>query len=133
MNDTEIRQALDNISPYSNDIVMVPLGFILRNAESSCDFGDVDQYADETHFWTYLVENKARDTGFGHLVEAILEEGWQQGSAIGFDGDCITEGHHRLAAAILLCIEEVPISPWGKSGRDNLCAHWNDDAYGIHL
>jgi hypothetical protein len=134
MNDKEILTWLrDAYATWSNEVLMVPVTFILRYAQNSCDFGDVDEYQSETDFWLDVISSKARDTGFGHLIDAILEHGWQDDSAVGFDGHSITEGHHRLVAAILLGMDEVPISPYGKSGRDNLCAHWDDDVHSIYV
>jgi hypothetical protein len=44
--------------------------------------------------------------------------GWT--SAIGWEAERrdITEGHHRLVAAILLCEDEVPTTEWGT--RDDV-------------
>lgn len=92
---------------------------ILRTATSSCDFSSFDGSPQE---WMRLIQEKANDTGFGRLIDSILENGWETGSAIGFDGAYISEGHHRLAAAILLGLDEIPIAGWGSS-PGTVCAH----------
>lgn len=126
-----------------NDVRMVPLVHILQKVESSVDFGEVSNYfgntMDEqrTNFWLAVIKDKASDTGFGHLIEAILTEGFDNESSIGWFDNEITEGHHRLVAAILLGMEEVPVSDWGTGGSKALCAHCNccntsmDDPYPI--
>lgn len=98
---------------------------ILRTVTGSCDFGYVKNYPGETedeqrtNFWIDVIRVKSADSGFGHLVDSIIEEGFH-GSAIGWDefdeGGYISEGHHRLVAAILLGLDRVFTSPYGKSG-----------------
>lgn len=123
---------------------------ILRTVEYSVDFGSVHNYPGETeddqrtNFWIDVITKKASDTGFGHLVESILEEGFH-GSAIGWHPEnCdITEGHHRLVAAILLGMDYVDTSTYGIDGdhlsRDDACdyrfsAHDNrTDPYPIDI
>lgn len=122
MNDIEI---LTHLADVDNEAIEVPVSFILRNARGSVDWGEA--WDDGTAWWEIGIKGKASDTGFGHLIDSILSEGWQEGSAIGFDGETITEGHHRLVAAILLGLDTVLVSPWGDDATGNLCAHWNDD------
>lgn len=101
----------------------VRIDTILKTIESSCDFGPVRNYCrrglstDEarTQFWKDVISNKAADSGFGHLVDNILENGWHPDSAVGWDGERINEGHHRLVAAILLGMDEVPVTDFGQS------------------
>lgn len=109
---------------------MTPVTEILKNVRYSVDFGGISCYAGETEdaqrtaFWKDLLRVKSSDTGFGALVAAILEKGFDRNSPIGWDtSDCsITEGHHRLAAAILLGMDEVPTSAYG-GGDGRICAH----------
>jgi len=119
-----------------DEITWLPVTTILRETWCSCDFGAVSDYDDDTHFWQHLISNKAADSGFGHLVDSILEHGFAESSAVGwYDGE-ITEGHHRLVAAILLGMDEVPTSPYGGSWYPNgrrLSAHYNDDHHAIDI
>lgn len=131
MTDEEFKALLTDEHDY-NAIHMVPVSFILRNAIDSCDFGPPFD-GDVVSWWQAIISDKAGDSGFGHLVDSILKNGWRKDSAIGFDGEYINEGHHRLVAAILLCLDEVPVSAWGRSGRDNLCAHYSTDEHSIHV
>lgn len=117
----------------------VPLTEILLNVTKSVDFGYVSNFAGDTvdekrtNFWKALVESKASDSGFGHLIDSILRHGFVN-STVGWDGESINEGHHRIAAAILLCIDEVPVTRygsdwWNKTKRDfEVVAHnWSGD------
>jgi len=133
-----------------SDIKMTPIVEILRTVNASCDFDGIDCYPgnsdDErrTAFWMDVINRKASDTGFGWLVESILQKGFT-GSAIGWDEDAreITEGHHRLVAAILLGMDEVPTTSWGRNGthalpegavdRNHFSAHYNENEYPIFV
>lgn len=101
---------------------MVKVEEILKTVTYSVDFGYVENYAGATEddkrtaFWMDVINRKAADTGFGHLMESIMAHGWT--SAIGWQNTDITEGHHRLVAAILLCEDEVPVTFWGT--RDDV-------------
>lgn len=127
--------------------VMIPLTEILQNVTGSCDFwsleDEVGMSEDEarTALLTEIILLKSADTGFGHLVESIMEHGFT-GSAIGYDREeCfIHEGHHRLVAAILLGLDEVPVTTYGKNGSHTtptggiFSAHnRNDDPYPIQI
>lgn len=61
-----------------------------------------------------MIQSKASDSGFQRLVDSILNDGWEEGSAIGWRDGYICEGHHRLAAAILLALDEIPVTDWGE-------------------
>lgn len=103
---------------------------ILNTVRYSVDFGDIDDYEGETEddrrtaLWEDLLRTKSSDTGFGALVAAILANGFDRNSPIGWDTSdySINEGHHRLAAAILLGMDEIPTTPYG-GGSGVICAH----------
>ncbi len=88
-----------------NGWTWVPVQDILQQAEGSCDFDEIN--------WEYIIQEKSEDTGFLHLLFKIQEEGWL--SAIGWRDRYITEGHHRLVAAILLCEDLIPTTEYGTS------------------
>lgn len=121
---------------------MMKVKTILKTVMGSCDFEDVADYdgktmgVKRTNFWKEVIAVKSKDTGFGYLVESIIENGFT-GSAIGWNPETkeITEGHHRLVAAILLGLDEVPVARWGASGdhaptpgNSVFSAHWCEDA-----
>jgi hypothetical protein len=121
---------------------------ILKETTHSVDFGGVeDSYdGDSTAFWQDIIATKSADTGFGHLVDSILEHGFDPDGAIGWvecdsyyddGGAAINEGHHRLVAAILLCMDEVPTTPYGGQSfitGQLLSAHYDyDDPYPISV
>lgn len=130
MNDEQITQALEEMYWGSSETIEVPVAYILRNAKSSVDWGDC---YDDVTWWESGIADKAADSGFGHLVESILTNGWDYQSTVGFDGETIQEGHHRLVAAILLGMDTVPVTPWGSSGRSRLCAHYDDVPFSIYV
>lgn len=119
----------------TNTITVVEL---MKQTRDSVDLGeapDPDLYPDDSaEWWEGLIRVKASDTGFGHLVESILENGFDHNSPIGFNPihGIITEGHHRIVAAILLCLDEIPYSQYG-GGDWSISAHWSDDEYPINL
>lgn len=92
----------------NQETVEVSVEWLMKNAVDSVDFG----YGFSL---TEMLETKTYDTGFGHLVESIMEHGFRRDCPIGFDPDdgMITEGHHRFCAAILLCLDTVYISMYG--------------------
>jgi hypothetical protein len=108
---------------YREPVVMVKVLDIFRNAVDSCDFGSFPTDPDErAEKWLYIIRSKAKDSGFGRLVDAILENGFDPDSPIGWNEGSIEEGHHRLVAAILLCLDEIPTTPFG-GGDGRICAH----------
>lgn len=119
--------------------VEVPLTFLLRSATSSVDCFDLSV----PEGWERMMRYKGRDTGMGHLIASIQQHGFRQEGAIGFDPRFaqITEGHHRLTAAILLCLDTVWItqggSSWCKDGSqwaEVVDAHSNhSDPYPIEV
>lgn len=109
--------------PY--DVVMMPVIEILRTAVDSVDFGMCYEPGNpdvSARWWEDIIRTKAADSGFGGLLNAIMANGFDPNSPIGFSNGCITEGHHRLTAAILLCLDEIPVSAYG-GGTGELCAH----------
>ena len=134
----------------NNEVALtVPVPWLMEHVVYSGDCGDLST----PEKWLYMLSYKAEDTGFGHLVNSILEKGLLPGSRCGVavirpdhwlyenyrDGLYLNQGHHRLVAAILLGLDHVEISAWGNSHYDNpelpnLSAHWNDqDPFSIDL
>jgi hypothetical protein len=103
--------------------IWVPVEWLLNNLTYSDDFGDVSGYESRAHFWGTMMESKALDGGFLDIVDSIMTHGWREAlTAIIHDyGDGpeahISNGHHRLVAAILLCEEEVPLWNHSQPGK----------------
>lgn len=123
----------------SDTVRMTPISEIVATIESSCDFGYVSDYDSREVFWEHWLRNKAMDTGFGYLIDSLLANGFSPEGAVSWCSDekAVNEGHHRIAAAILLCVDEIPTTCWGKDWYKNgqrLSAHsnWNDPEP-IHL
>lgn len=102
----------------------VPVTDILRLTIASVDFPDQDID------WEEILVNKCSDSGFMHLVYSIMEHGWK--SAVGWEDGKITEGHHRICAAILLCEKEIPTTDWGTDWRQNSNGGWSEDVVDAH-
>lgn len=134
----------------SDELVMVDVVEILHTVRGSVDFGAVDSgyYPGETmdemrtSFWKQVIQQKASDTGFGYLVDSMLRKGFDLASPIGWNNERITEGHHRLVAAILLGLDTVPTTPFGGGtgrnhtlppGRMHFSAHFCHDAHPVHI
>lgn len=123
----------------------ISIEYILKNITETLDYGHVDDYSGNsdddrrTNMLTEIIMQKSSDTGFGHLIESILERGFCSAIALSIDnGVYIGEGHHRFVAAILLGMDEIPYSTYGEdywiSDDETLCAHWNEsDPYPIEL
>lgn len=113
---------------HGEAIVWVPVTFLMKNAIDSVD----DFRLSCPEGWEDMISHKSADTGFGHLVESMMEHGFIEKSAIGFNLDygVITEGHHRLTAAILLGLDTVPVSRYGGRtylGGEGIIAHFNEE------
>jgi len=136
---------LDPAYEDTNLIVRLPLEWVLQNIVWSCDF---DRMTDEDSLLA-MVRYKAADSGFGHLLDSIMKRGFIRESPIGLrwmDGDdyyCnfekglyLSEGHHRLTAAILLCEDYIWASAYGRGADVNghrISGHYSANAYPIEL
>lgn len=122
---TILQEAPQKFRQDENGWTWYPLEYILQNAKFSIDFGyDFD--------WEIVFWEKTAHTGFMHLVHSIQEHGWL--SAIGWNDSSkeITEGHHRICAAILLCEDEIPTTTMGTNAYRNNDRYdrlvWTDDS-----
>lgn len=88
-----------------NQTQMVPVEWLMRHLSGSVDGVDF------THGFDRLIARKAMDMCFGPLVEAILDNGFTVPICVqSINGRFIQgNGHHRLAAAILLCLDEIAV------------------------
>lgn len=114
-------------------VEMVSVEWIMQNTTDSIDgFGDVDEDHQPFVNYKWLVENKATDSCFGDLVGTILENGFRVPIVLVQnyynDGDLMHgNGHHRMAAAILLCLDEIPVY-WNNArlNRGYMCSDRTD-------
>lgn len=117
---------------------MIAVKDLLANVTYSCDFHAVPMGDDErARWWQKVIHSKSSDSGFGHLVDAILENGFDPSWPIGYrpDEGEIYEGHHRIVAAILLGLDEIPYTANGNRWYEGtINAHYDgDDPHPIHL
>lgn len=115
-----------NLPADSNGWMWVSIEWLLKNVTYSYDFGSPDGYPSNLHFWSDMIESKALDAGFLRVVESLQTHGWMSpiNVELGHYDDpdiSLVDGHHRLVAAILLCMDMVPLWDWGlKGGRSRL-------------
>lgn len=95
-------------------IVYMTLPEIQSIVTHSCDFGEMSR----PEHWLEMVSHKSSHTGFGHLVESMMEHGWSERHPLPIyvytpymetKRVMINEAHHRLTAAILLCMDLIPV------------------------
>lgn len=94
-------------------VVKVSLLWLINAVTDSCDGYDLSSFEG----WREMFAHKCSDTGFGHLVDSMMERGFMPEGCIGFNQGQITEGHHRLCAAILLGLDDVYVSRSGGNVR----------------
>lgn len=116
-------------------VEMVSVAWIMRNADSSID--DFNLYGGGVDYWRMMIE-KANDHGFPALVNAIVSEGFRipivlvknyNGSSSIMHGN----GHHRMCAAILLCLDQIPVywTDWDEE-EDYMCVHTSESGVPPH-
>jgi len=86
---------------------MWPISKILAEVKESCDVGYLDTPGD----WFHMMSRKASDPNFGRLLQAIPDQGFLDPIGIywSYDHWTLGNGHHRLTAAILLGLDEIPV------------------------
>ena len=92
---------------------LIESGDFCRGVRVGTEYEDDDR----TELWMEIIRDKSADSGFGYLVDSILEHGFDKDSTIGYDVDhgYMSNGHHRMVAAILLGLDEVPVSDYGSN------------------
>ena len=93
----------------------------LMNTVIFGDFGHSD--------WAAMINDKAADPGFWRLVEDIERDGITRPIEVRY-GE-IRNGHHRLAAAILLALDEVPVAEGYRPDFDGYPECWAYDNDGV--
>jgi hypothetical protein len=87
-----------------------------------------------TVFWQGMMEHKCSDPGFGLLVESIQRDGWL--APIGWDPELcyLSNGHHRMAAAILLGLDAIPTTVTDATcwSADGGVFEWEAEADGFY-
>ena len=82
-------------------------GYGTGNGPGTVDFGRMVWY-------------KSSDSQMGDLLATIMERGFRVPVCfyrdIYWDGWALGNGHHRMAAAILLCLDEIPVY-WAGEGE----------------
>lgn len=115
-------------------VEMVDVEWIMQNATDSVDgFSDYDGVGVD---YDELVRNKATDYSFGNLIATILDRGFRVPIVLvrNFHGDPESvvhgNGHHRMAAAILLCLSEIPVY-WADGKTEGYMVPGVSDSEGL--
>lgn len=114
-------------------VEMVSVEWIMQNTTNSIDgFDDYTEDHTSTVNYQWMVKNKATDGCFGDLVGTILERGFRVPIVLVSNyyaqGDLMHgNGHHRMAAAILLALDEIPVY-WNDASinRGYMCSDRTD-------
>lgn len=95
-----------------SDIKMVSVTEIMRNLRDSAD----NYHFTDVRGWFWMMECKLADYQTPSIIRAIEEFGFLDPICITkeFDGWRLGNGHHRLAIAIMLGLDEIPVdfSDW---------------------
>lgn len=94
----------------NSTITMVSIPWILRNATASLDITARDE--DGNLDWFAILAGKVSHAHFDKLADDIMAEGFTLPIVLVENGDdryTIGNGHHRLSAAILLGLDEIPV------------------------
>lgn len=118
---------------YSDDRVtwtvqMWNIADILHIVTESADFGE---FEGSSSMWAYIFASKGGDAWTPALIERILEEGFTDPICIyrtETGGWGLGNGHHRLVAAVLLGLDEIPVLV-----SDTLEAYFPNASEGINL
>ena len=90
---------------------MVPVGWLLNNIENSVDGFEIPGRLGVD--WQAMIEQKSFDADFWPLVGTIINYGFRVPIVVRKDVDGwnyqLGNGHHRLTAAILLGLDEIPV------------------------
>lgn len=116
--------------PIPGTVEAVPLEWILNNVTGSSDFYNTP----EEDLWEVWLSRKSQDQCFEPLVSAIQEEGFRVPIILHEQGNGFyqSNGHHRVAAAILLAIDYVLVGwaiPWEKSNPDEFQHNYHANLY----
>jgi hypothetical protein len=113
-------------------VEMVPVEWLLNNLVGSADGFEVfdeGQLVPGIDF-EEMIFYKGSDYGMGNVINAIVSSGFRvpiclYQAACGFTGWHMGNGHHRLTAAILLCLDAIPVY-WSEYSDDFMCSHSTD-------
>jgi hypothetical protein len=92
------------------NVEMVSVEWIMQNSQSSVDgFSDFEGGVD----YEFMLRSKTTDSNFGHIIGTIINRGFRVPIVMCPDrrGGGLTHGngHHRMCAAILLGLDEIPV------------------------
>lgn len=133
-------------------VEMVSVEWIMQNATHSVDGYDTSGYSESpTVEYAAMLLHKTADSWFPDLVRTIVERGFRVPIVLvsGYKGPGTIahgNGHHRMCAAILLALNEIPVywSEWERD-YDYMCLDASesddelldgadyDDAWHVHL
>lgn len=90
-------------------VQLIPVTTLLQRITQSCDIGRLERVED----WHRLFASKCLDGSFWALCDAIPRNGFTVPICVNVDrwtgAWSMGNGHHRLCAAVLLGLDEVPV------------------------
>lgn len=93
------------------EVEMVSVEWLLKNLQGSADdYQDTDE---GEVLWPELLDGKVWDSSFPDLVHTIETKGFRVPVCLypnqTHGGWSLGNGHHRMSAAILMCLDEIPV------------------------
>lgn len=95
-----------------DQINYVPVSLIMKKLSQSVDRHSFSEEEWDDEVWPRLMRDKTGDTSFWRLCDTIPEEGFRVPICIQIlpsGGWRIGNGHHRLMAAVFLCLDTIPV------------------------
>lgn len=90
-------------------VEMVSVEWAMKNLVDSIDGFGIDGGVD----FGSMLYKKATDRHFGNLIHTIVNNGFRVPVCFYYDrhhdGWALGNGHHRMSAAILLCLDQIPV------------------------
>lgn len=120
-------------------VTMVKVSTLLRNVKDTLDCFSTNEPSE----WLRMINDKTGDEQFATLIRLIETEGFTDPIGIMQYDDywLLGNGHHRMVAAILLALDEIPVvfgNTWPDSGnryrrvQDSITSEDRDDSNWIN-
>jgi hypothetical protein len=136
----EIVNGLRRPKMWPGKVEMVSVAWIMQNTTDSVDGFGTWNDEDGRYSVDYgrMIRNKGCDSGFGYLINTILTEGFRVPIVLvknyctsndPRDALVLGYGHHRMVAAILLGLDEIPVY-WAANTKEYM---WENESEGEEI
>lgn len=119
----------------TGEVEMVSVLWIMQNLQNSVDGFGMD--AGGSGCWVdfeRMIARKGADRHMGRLINTITKNGFRVPIVLVKEyvpyftqsprGLTLGNGHHRMVAAILMCLDEIPV--YWSEGDEYMCGHTSD-------